>query len=174
MYICHCRKGSGRAGVGTDSLLCSFISPNTHFLPESSPRTFTLRCVTAASFSSPGPAPRLQPPCSVCPLHLPACCMHVQHGLLLHHCKVLQGPWAVLACVMCCPWPPCSPHVESTSAFLAVCANVEQGDRHTLILSTELGELISGMFYLRIAISGVCLFYLLPTSTASSTVFFYC
>lgn len=140
MYICHCRKGSGRAGVGTDSLLCSFISPNTHLLPESSPRIFTLRCVTAASFSSPGPAPRLQPPCSVCPLHVPACCMHVQRGLLLHHCKVLQGPWAVLACLTCCVLPLASllSTCGRTSAFLAVCANVEHGDRHTLILSTEL------------------------------------
>lgn len=137
MYYCHCRKGSGRAGMGTDSLLCSFISPSTHFLPESGPRTFTLRCVTAASFSSPGPAPGLQPPCSVC---LPACCMHVQHGLLLHHRKVLQGPWAVLACLTCCVLPLASllSMCGSTSAFLAVCANAEQGDRHTLILSTEL------------------------------------
>lgn len=140
MYICHCWKGGGRAGVGTDSLLCSFISPNTHFLPESGPRTFTLRCVTAASFSSPGPAPRLQPPCSICPLHFPACCMHVQHGLLLHHHKVLQEPWAVLACLTWGVLPLASvlSTCGSTPASLAVCANVEQGDRHTLILSTEL------------------------------------
>lgn len=124
--------------MGTDSLLCSFISPNTFFLPESSLGTFILHCVTAASFSSPGPAPRLQPPCSVSALSIfPACCMHVQHGDLLHHCKVLQRPWAVVACLMCCV-PPLASLLStygSTPASFAVCANVEQGDRHTLILS---------------------------------------
>lgn len=68
----------------------------------------------------------------------------------------------MVACLMCCV-PSLASLLStygSTPAFFAVCANVERGDRHTLILSTEL---ISGMFYLRIALSGVCLFYLLPT-----------
>lgn len=45
-----------------------------HFLPpppKSSPRAFILRSVTAASFSSLGPAPRSQPPGRV-----PSVCLH--------------------------------------------------------------------------------------------------
>lgn len=94
-----------------------------------------MRCVTAASFSSPGPAPRLQPPCSVSALSIfPACCVHVRHGRLLHHWKLLQRPWAVVARLTCCVPPVASllSTCGSTPAFFAVCANVDQGDRHTL------------------------------------------
>lgn len=163
MSVCHAEK------VVTDLIwthrrpACSFISSNTFFPPESSPRAFIWRSVTAASLSSLGPAPRLQslgslPSLPACP-H--ACAALVFCSITL---KVLRRPWVAVAMVAHQVLPraapsqpsPCPPPVEAHLLCLAACANVTQGDRFTLILSlAQSWSQISGIFHLRISISGV-------------------
>lgn len=100
-----------------------------------------------------------QPPL---PPSLPACMCSL--GFCSITLKVLRRPWVAVAMVAHQMLPraapsqpsPCPPPVEAHLLCLAACANVTQGDRFTLILSlAQSWSQISGIFHLRISISGV-------------------
>lgn len=128
-----------------------------------------------------GPAPRF-PSLGSLPLvfstlcSLPAC-PHACAALVFRSItlSVLRWPWVAVAAMAhqtlprAVRWPsPCPPPVEAHLLCLAACANVGQGDRlSNPQLSTELESRFLEFFHLRISLSGVYLFCLLPTNEAS-------
>lgn len=121
MYTCQAEKVvTGPAWAHRQPAL--FISSSTFFPPESSPRPFILRCVTAASFSL-GPAPRWRSPGSLPsvflhPLFLPSlpACMCTL-GLRSIALKALKRPWVAGAAAVRSMLPFAAASPSSNSAF---------------------------------------------------------